>query len=42
MHKMLYRLLRGHYAGPVRELLAWSTGEPRKQVLDLGTGTGKW
>ncbi|KAK2460438.1 hypothetical protein APHAL10511_007603 [Amanita phalloides] len=39
MHKMLQRLLQGNYVGPVPDVLAEN---PDAQVLDLGTGTGKW
>ncbi|KAF8624066.1 hypothetical protein AX15_006078 [Amanita polypyramis BW_CC] len=42
MHKLLYQLLHAHCAGPVSEALTWNAGEHGRNVLDLGTGTGKW
>lgn len=42
MHRMHRRLLGAHHIGPVQEVLALNPDGRTRQVLDLGTGTGKW
>ncbi|KAJ8474762.1 hypothetical protein ONZ51_g7009 [Trametes cubensis] len=41
LNRLLRRLIGDSSVGPVRELLAFATGEQRR-VVDLGTGTGQW